>query len=642
MRFIYLLLIFSNTLALAQVVNKTDSNTIKKDTIVVDSGINDSLKIFRPTIKDYQFYTQFSERKILDTVFTHDKTFIFSQWNNRDNFGKIQFANIGAGFNPLVYEVYPEQNLSLLPTNKSFGILGIRDIKYYDVKTPTTTFVYHSAMRNGAALNSTYTQNVGKNFNFSVEYMGLRSQGFYSDALASNTNLVFSSHYTSKNRKYEAFAHFIHQNVNNQENGGIENDSLFLANVNAYRTRVNILTNLKGSNSRFAYRRYYLSHQFTPFKSEKFPFRIRHDFFTQSNKYYYSDTSLQPFYYGSNNDLVSYPLSTGKFSKNLSNAVSLVWDNKKFQLDAGIRHQILKIGVSDAQTIGNLTIPNEVSENRFGAVANLGINIKNRIDVNSGFEYSNGSMFGNFLRSQNRLRFEPFEGYFMNAKVNFQSATPSFNYYINASPYRKYNYFENDLKNQNILEIGGDIHLKWFNTQLFVNYFRINNFTYFDKDALPKQSSSSVNISQIGGDATLSYRNFHLNSKLLFQNTLTNKELFPAPALVGRANIFYQSKAFKNAAELQTGIKGYFFTKFDSRDYFPLLNEFALPNNEAFAVGGRPVLDAYFNLKVKKMFFFVETQNFTTLIKSNNLYTSPHYPIYDFRINIGIVWYLIN
>jgi hypothetical protein len=56
--------------------------------------------------------------------------------------------------------------------------LGIDDVKYYDVKTPTTSFVYHNAMKQGAALNSTYTQNVGKNFNFAVEYMGLRSQGF--------------------------------------------------------------------------------------------------------------------------------------------------------------------------------------------------------------------------------------------------------------------------------------------------------------------------------------------------------------------------------------------------------------------------------------------------------------------------------
>jgi hypothetical protein len=97
---------------------------------------------------------------------TFDKTYIFSQYNNKDNFGRAQVANIGAGFNPLTYEVNAEQNLSLLPTNKSYWILGVNDINYYDVKTPTATFIYHNAMKNGAALRSSYTQNIGKDLIF--------------------------------------------------------------------------------------------------------------------------------------------------------------------------------------------------------------------------------------------------------------------------------------------------------------------------------------------------------------------------------------------------------------------------------------------------------------------------------------------
>jgi hypothetical protein len=31
------------------------------------------------------------------------------------------------------------------------------------------------------------------------------------------------------------------------------------------------------------------------------------------------------------------------------------------------------------------------------------------------------------------------------------------------------------------------------------------------------------------------------------------------PSFVGRLNAFYQTKAFKNAAEIQTGIKVYYF-----------------------------------------------------------------------------------
>lgn len=642
MKYFLLCIFFCGFSLSAQVVNKTDSNRVKpQDTLVIDSGRKDSLVIFKPTIYDYQYQTQFSEKKIFDTVFSQDKTFIFSQYNNRDNFGKIQFANIGSGFQSLVFEVNPEQNLSLLPTKKSYFILGINDIKYYDVKTPTTAFIYHNSVSSGAELQSTYTQNIGKNFNFAVEYMGLRSLGMYKHSLASNNNVVFSGHYTSKNNKYEAFAHYIHQNVNNEENGGVADISLFLDGNSNFNNRLNLPVNLNSTDSRFGYRRYYFSQQFRPFASEKFPFKIRHTIFHQGNKYYYNQSAPEPYYFDKAADLIDYPLSSKKYSKNLSNTVSVLFDKENFKLDAGVRHQLIKFGIGTALP-DSLNIPHELSENRIGAVGNLSVKLWNKIELNSNLEFSNGNEFGTFLRSQNLMKFEPVEGYFVNAKVNFQSSSPTFNLLMNPSVYKKFNYHLKNPNNETITEIGGDINLKWFKSSIFANYFRIDNYTYLDANALPQQSGSSLNISQIGGEATFSYGNFHLNPKVLFQGAIGNTDLLPMPNFVGRANLFWQSKAFKNAAEIQTGIKVYYFTKFASREYFPVLNEFILPNANSYSIGGQPIVDVYFNLKVKRMFFFIEAQHLDTTIMQNKSFTAPNYPIYDFRLNLGIVWYLFS
>ena len=642
MRFIlFCLFLFSYTIH-AQIVNKTDSNRVKPgDTLVVDSGFKDSLKVFKPTIYDYTYRTQFSEKKIFDTAFTHDKTFIFSQYNNRDNFGKIQFANVGAGFNPLVFEVDTEQNLSLLPTNKTYFIKGIKDIQYYDVKTPTTAFVYHNSVRNGAVLQSTYTQNIGKEFNFAIEYTGLRSQGHYLNSLASNNEVLFSGHYLSKNGKYEAFAHFIHQNVNDQENGGIADLNLFLNGNSDFNNRENLQVNLNGSNSQFAYRRYYFSQEFKPFNSEKFPFKIRHTIFQQTNKYYYNQSSPERYYFTDPSELYDYPASSKKYSKNLSNTVSVLFDKENFKLDAGVRYQLIKLGVGTPFPT-SLNFPQELSENRIGAVGNLVVKLWDKVELNSNLEFSSGKEFGSFVRSQNLVRFEPIPDYFVNAKVNFQSASPSFNLLLNPSVYKKFNYYFADPKNQSITEIGGDVNLKWFKSSVFANYFRIDNYTYLDSKALPQQSSSSVNISQIGGEATFSYNKFHLNPKLLFQSAIGNKDLLPMPNLVGRANLFYQTKAFKKAAEIQTGIKVYYFSKFASREFFPVLNEFILPNENSYSIGGQPIADVYFNMKVKRMFFFIEAQHLNTTFMKNKSFTAPYYPLYDFRLNIGIVWYLFS
>ena len=104
MKYILFILLSLSFIARAQVVNNagTKPQTQKKDTLVIDSGKKDSLKIFKPTINDYLYQTQFSEKKVFDTVMTFDKTYIFSQQNNKDNFGRIQPANIGSGFNPCI------------------------------------------------------------------------------------------------------------------------------------------------------------------------------------------------------------------------------------------------------------------------------------------------------------------------------------------------------------------------------------------------------------------------------------------------------------------------------------------------------------------------------------------------------------
>ncbi|PXW17113.1 putative beta-barrel porin [Chryseobacterium sp. CBTAP 102] len=645
MKYILFILFSLSFVARAQVVNKAETKpqSKKEDTLVIDSGKKDSLKIFKPTINDYQYQTQFSEKKVFDTVMTFDKTYIFSQQNNKDNFGRVQPANIGSGFNPLVFEVNPEENLSLLPSNKSYMIIGANDVKYYDVKTPTASFIYHNAMRNGAALKSTYTQNIGKRFNFALEYMGLRSQGLYRNSLSANNNTLFSGHYISKSGNYELFAHYLHQNVNNQESGGITEDNLFQSGDSNYSNRQNAQVNLASSSSQFSYRRYYLSHQFTPFNSEKFPFSIRHILSHQGNKYYYNQTALESYWYDDPTDLVNgFPLTTKKYSENFSNTVSLIFNNEKFKLDAGVRYQMIKFGIRDIVALNNVPFPGELKENRIGAVGNLQVKLWDKIQLNSFLEFSNGSQFKSYLKTTNNLKFEPIKDYFVNAKVNFQSAYPSFNYLLNTSVYNNFNYYLEDAKNQSVMEVGGSINLKWFKTEIFANYFRVDNYTYFDSNGSPKQSDNSVNISQIGGDATFSFNKFHLNTRVHFQNTLTNKDLLPMPGFIGRANFFYQTQAFKKAAEIQAGVKVYYFSKFASREYFPVLNEYILPRADSFSIGGQPIADVYINMKVKKMFFFIEGQQIGTVISNNKAYAFPHYPVYDFRLNIGIVWYLFN
>ena len=106
------------------------------------------------------------------------------------------------------------------------------------------------------------------------------------------------------------------------------------------------------------------------------------------------------------------------------------------------------------------------------------------------------------------------------------------------------------------------------------------------------------------------------------------------PSFIGRLNAYYQAKAFK-MLQIQTGIKVYYFSKFNSREYFPVFNEFAVSANTA-SIGGQPIADAYFNMKVKRMLIYAEAQHVNTTFMKNKSFFAPNYPIYDFRLNLEL------
>lgn len=642
-RILFCLLLISGFVSAQIKLGRANPSKSAEDTVVIKSTKADSLKIFHPTIEDYQFKTENGQYQIFDTIFTAEKIFKFTQFNNQDNFGRVRFDNVGRGFNPLVYAVDPNQELALLPTGKSFGILSPADIKYYDVKTPTTTFEYHSAVGNGNVLNSTYTQNVGKRFNIAVNYLGLRSLGLYQNSLAVNNHFNIAAHYQNKSGRYELYAHYLNQNVNNDENGGITVLDQFLGNDSRFNNRQNVQVNLQNTETLFTYRRYYLNHDFGLFKiNGSYPIRLRHLLEYEYEKYYFVSPNESFFATATNPFNSQYPASAKKFSYKLTNVFSLAFDREKFKADAGLKYENIRLGANEILQNNQLS-PVTWHDNRIGLVGNLEIKLWNKLALNSHGEYTTGSRFGSLIKLNNQIGFATTDKAIdVVGHLNFVSAAPSFNYLMNGSMYQNYNFVFTGFKNQTILNAGGVIKLKWLDAQAIVNLYNISNYTYFDSDLQPHQASSSLNISQFGGQLGYSFDKFHLTGRILVQSAINNKNLLPMPHLIGRAAFYYQSKMFKNAAEMQFGLKANYFSKFASRDFSPVLNEFVLPGSNSFSIGGKPTMDAFINLKVRTMMIYFEGQHFNTVIGKNKLFAAPFYPTVDFRVNLGIVWYIFS
>ena len=76
-------------------------------------------------------------------------------------------------------------------------------------------------MEQGQLTDATITVNTSPQFNFAFAFRGMRSLGKYLNQRSANTAFRLSMTYQSLNERYKAKMHYVNQNHENQENGGI-------------------------------------------------------------------------------------------------------------------------------------------------------------------------------------------------------------------------------------------------------------------------------------------------------------------------------------------------------------------------------------------------------------------------------------
>lgn len=629
-----LILIFFTSLWSAQVVLKQDSLRGKEWT--VDKGKKDSLKIFKPQPIDYLHFTERGEKKIFDTTFSIQQAVQYNQTNHRDNYGKISFVNHNQVLLPLLFEGDYTYAHQILPSVKIPFLIPSSQVQYYDVKTPTTSFYYHNAIRNGAVLKSTYTQNFGKNLNIAVDYIGIRSQGLYLRNLSNANKVTLSVHYQKNN--YEAFAYYGHHNLNNEENGGIKTASFFLNGDNRFSNRLNFEVNLKNSVSRFSTRTYYLNHSLKMPDWLAVAVKLKHVFYVEGNKYYFDQSSPENFYTSEYYDTV---LLSNKFSKKWNNNLGLLFEWKNFEIDASIKHQALSLGTTNPYQGFTLNNDPLYTEQRYGLEGRLKWGLGHRVSLNSNLEITNGSLLGQYVLLQNQLSFQVLDALKLNAHYHLKSSSPSLNLLFQPSFYKDFSHGLLDFKQETLNQIGGELQLKWCDTKLKADLFSVINYAYLDANYQFQQSADVLNVSQITAESHWNYKKWNIQAAVTAQKVISAASVLPLPGFITRLHLYYQSKAFSRHAELMTGLRTYFYSQFASREFFPIANEFAI-SNSSVQLGASPILDVYFNMKIKRMMIFIEGQQISNLIKKNQLLLTPNQPSMDFRFNLGVVWYLFN
>lgn len=500
-------------------------------------------------------------------------------------------------------------------------------LKHYYASKPISWVRYAQAPGFEQWIDGFFTRNFGKRLNVGLSYEKIGAQGLYQFQKADSRTFRVFAQWSNKAANHRVFVDFeLHRNSNN-ENGGLDNDTLFntpprqprkaelIRNNSAqskFRTnsitiqQIRLLTNAYKKNSIAAYHNLqWANHKFV-YKDLDTPLW---------KKNYYPSTPL--FIDSTTQDSILFHTINNEFGLCLPN-----WKSN-FRAKAGIYHQFGQyIGYDFSQSL-----------NQLGAKFFIDTKIANRIvlqgHANLVFAGTNAGTFSIEPKTQLLIN----KNLILEANLISRrqaAALISQNYSSNHFFIR--NNFAPLLLNQ----LGFGLHSKWASLSTATTI--LQNIVAFDSLGMPFQTEQAFAIQQFR-------LQFNINWwKLKFLGD-ANYQLFASTApirlpklhLVGSLILWHQ---FKSGWEAQVGADLAYMNAFAPYGFQPINNQFVLQSQ---ILGGNfPWVDVFAAIKVKRFRFFSKTENLAQGFMGNGLYTVHRYPQTDRIFKIGLSWLFIN
>ncbi|MEG0187401.1 MAG: putative porin [Algoriella sp.] len=625
------------------------------------SSTNDSITNFKTKITDYKFWNNGQKPEKIDTTLKI-KNYYTQNFIRRDAFGKLFFPNVGGVVTDLEYQDQPFST-SLLPTGKKYNYYRTSDIKYYDVKTPYTEFIYENGVKEGNFLSSTFSHNINKQFNYTFHYRGLVSEGRYRNEKAQNNTFVFSSNYKTKNERFKLWWHYSAQNLKNNENGGIKDINDFILQDERRMTNVrNIEVNSQTAKSTFDARRIEMNASYGILKRMNAkdstfynPIIIKNTISYEKQKFRYEDSSAVGDLYETE-ILTRLGRSNQKASTDFYNVTTagFQWTDR-VQIEAGVKFQNLRVFSEEAlnyqifdpkdPTVVLRTVvnPKQIEENLVGIVGKVNFDWNEKLKLYGNAEFLQSDNYKSVYNVDAVLDITPVNGYTLSAGALIQAKIPSLNQIYNQSFFEDFNY-AHQFETENTQKLFAKLNLEKVKTSVEGSLYNIDNHVYLDQDLVYKQLSDNVNYFKIKGINHLQFGKINLVSTVQYQKVTKNETYMPLPDFLIRETLYWQGELFNKKAQLQAGINATYFTKYNGMRYIPIINEFALQDPTSVQeIGGYPILDIFINFKVQNMRFYIRGEHINaSFTKEPNYFAAPNVPYRDFKFQLGLKWNIFS
>lgn len=643
--------------------NSSSSNnsrdTTKKNAIIEHRDkYADSITIF------YRYYDSTRIRNLDSSLNDFSKKLHYPFWyNNLGNFGTASTSLI---FHPFMKPGWDEGFHQFDVYNYT-----IENTRFFQTTRPYTELGYMLGSKAEQVVDILHTQNKKNNFNFSFEYRFSNSPGAFRIQNASVNNLRFTTHYQSRNKRYESFLIFMMNKNAASANGGLRDVKEIndlsggsLSSAYSLQTRLGDASSLSPNpfltavytgnvykENTFIYRHQYDFGQkdslqvndSTLIRLFYARLRLQHTFMVQGNNYQYIDINADSTNYDTlfhykmpqAGDTVSFK---DKWSIVTNEFAVLTYPDKKNQ------SQFLKLGAGLQLlngTFGDTSSRSYHDVYLLGEYRNRTRNQKWDMEL-KGQLYANGMHAGDYGAWASLQRDVSKNLGTLALGASNVNRTPSFifdpmtNFYIaNKQSFKKENYTR-------LFATYANPKLK-----LILNgeYYLVNNYTYCDSFFNVNQETSLFNVLHVSAEKAFKlskYFNWYVEAHL--QQTTGNPPVH-VPLFLMRNRLAFEGNFYKNLF-LSTGIEVRYYTNYKADNYSPFIGQFFTQNS--YTTSNSPDVSIFFDFRIKTFKAFLRLENINTVNPSEGYsftkynFVAPLYPAQGLWARLGIWWTFIN
>lgn len=564
--------------------------------------------------KDTSLYTSENPYRIFQTTINADSLFGFSFL--KQNFKTTDLGNPGSKEFNLEYD---------LPQFEIFGssfMYSNRHKEFYFCESPVTYAYYSLGSNKTQELYIRHVQKFAERTYTNLIYRKTRSEGFYVHQLNNVDQINFNLVSSSKSKRYELSFQGQYDGVKRQENGGLNDDSLF--NLDFYSNPNLYLVQFTDGMSYF--RNWYadLIQNLNLIRiNEKFRLGLSHQFSYRYNSHEYNGLPTNGFY----SSIFKDSLSTIDKSEIevFSNEIALNLRADSLDLKLGFNNSLQHFYSFDSVNHGT-------QNNLFLNLNYDRINwkFKSNVQYYLGGVYDGNYFFHTTIKYNRETEFiSSYE-----AKITTYNSRPLINeLFYSGNHFQWSNSF---LNNQNTT-----IELKLSHKKklsLRIKYNLIKHPLYLDTLSQIKQSTTPVSILGAGLEyRVLLFKHLNFYADVFYQN-ISSGNVIRVPNLILNSSLFYSGKLW--TMQFNSGVHFNYYSSYFANSFNPNLNSFYIQDLTKY--GNYPMLDVFFEARVKTVKVFFSLNHVMEGLMGSNYFIADNLPMTKRCFRFGLSWNFYN